>query len=82
MRFATGRKAGKQTDERIWQYIHIAIPLKKADGTTDASALSALNTMLPEGVFKAATAPKAATAQAPGSGYLTKTVADTLYDPI
>ena len=25
---------------------------------------------------------KAATAQAPGSGYLTKTVADTLYDPL
>ena len=82
LRFATGRKAGKQTDERVWQYVHIAIPLKKADGTTDASALSALNTMLPEGVFKAATAPKAATAQAPGSGYLTKDVADTLYDPL
>lgn len=82
LRFATGRKAGKQTDERVWQYIHIAIPMTKADGSTASSALSALNTMLPEGVFKAATAPKAATADAPGSGYLTKSVADTLYDPI
>ena len=82
LRFATGRNAGKQTDERVWQYVHIAIPLTKADGTTAASALSALNTILPEGVFKAATAPKAATAAAPGSGYLTKDVADTLYDPI
>ena len=82
LRFATGRNAGKQTDERVWQYVHIAIPLTKADGTTAASALSALNTILPEGVFKAATAPKAATAAAPGSGYLTKDVADTLYDPV
>lgn len=82
LHFATGRKAGKQTDERVWQYIHIAIPLTKADGSTASSALSALNTILPEGVFKAATAPKAATAAAPGSGYLTKDVADTLYDPV
>jgi hypothetical protein len=82
LHFATGRKAGKQVDERVWQYVHIAIPLTKADGSTAASALSALNTILPEGVFKAATAPKAATAAAPGSGYLTKDVADTLYNPI
>ena len=26
LRFATGRIAGKQTDERVWQYVHIAIP--------------------------------------------------------
>lgn len=26
LRFATKRDAGKQTDERIWQYVHIAIP--------------------------------------------------------
>lgn len=82
LHFATGRKAGKQTDERVWQYVHIAIPLTKADGSTASSALSSLNAILPEGVFTAATAPKAATAQAPGSGYLTKDVADTLYDPI
>ena len=82
LRFATGRKAGKQTDERVWQYVHIAIPLTKADGSTAAAALSSLNAILPEGVFKAATAPKAATAAAPGSGYLTKDVADTLYDPV
>lgn len=82
LRFATGRKAGKQVDERVWQYVHIAIPMTKADGSTAAAALSSLNAILPEGVFTAATAPKAATAQAPGSGYLTKDVADTLYDPI
>ena len=82
LHFATGRKAGKQVDERVWQYVHIAIPLTKADGSTAAAALSSLNAILPEGVFKAATAPKAATAQAPGSGYLTKDVADTLYDPV
>lgn len=82
LHFATGRKAGKQVDERVWQYVHIAIPLTKADGSTAAAALSSLNAILPEGVFKSATAPKAATAQAPGSGYLTKDVADTLYDPI
>lgn len=82
LHFATGRKAGKQVDERVWQYVHIAIPLTKADGSTAASALSSLNAILPEGVFTASTAPKAATAQAPGSGYLTKDVADTLYDPI
>ena len=82
LHFATGRKAGKQVDERVWQYVHIAIPLTKADGSTAASALSSLNAILPAGVFKAATAPKAATSQAPGSGYLTKDVADTLYDPL
>ncbi len=82
LHFATGRKAGKQTDERVWQYVHIAIPLTKADGSTAAAALSSLNAILPAGVFKDATAPKAATAQAPGSGYLTKDVADTLYDPL
>ena len=26
LRFATGREAGKQTDERIWQYVYIAVP--------------------------------------------------------
>lgn len=54
LRFATGRKAGKQTDERVWQYVHIAIPLTKVDGTTAAAALSSLNSILPAGVFKAA----------------------------
>lgn len=82
LHFATGRKAGKQTDERVWQYVHIAIPLTKADGSADAAALSSLNAILPAGVFKAVTAPKAATSDAPSSGYLTKAVADTLYDPI
>lgn len=82
LHFATGRKAGKQVDERVWQYVHIAIPLTKADGSTASSALSSLNAILPAGVFTEATSPKAASADAPGSGYLTKSVADTLYDPI
>ena len=49
LHFATGRKAGKQVDERVWQYVHIAIPLTKADGSTAAAALSALNAILPAG---------------------------------
>jgi len=51
LHFATGRVAGKQTDERVWQYVHIAIPLKKADGSTKSSALDSLNTILPEGAY-------------------------------
>jgi len=83
LHFATGRKAGKTTDERVWQYVHIAIPLKKADGTTDSAALASLNTMLPEGVFLSATAPKAATsADSYATGYLTKAAGDALYDPL
>lgn len=74
LRFATGRASGKQTDERVWQYVHIAVPETSA-------ALSTIAAILPEGDFKSATAPKAATADAPSSGYLTKDVADTLYEP-
>ena len=77
LRFATGRAAGKQTDERVWQYVHIAVPLNLT-----SSGYSAIKAILPVGKFTAATAPKAATTTAPGSGYLTKDVADTLYDPL
>ena len=76
LRFATGRESGKQTDERVWQYVHIAVP------ESATAVLSAITAILPEGDFKSATAPKAATTTSPGSGYLTKDVADTLYDPL
>lgn len=76
LRFATGRAAGKQTDERVWQYVHIAVPLNLT-----SSGYDAIKAILPVGKFAAATAPKAATTDAPGSGYLTKDVADTLYEP-
>ena len=39
LRFATGREAGKQTDERIWQYVHIAVP-------EDSAALSTITAIL------------------------------------
>jgi len=52
LHFATGRVAGKQVDERVWQYVYIAIPLKQNGGSGSASAaLSSLNTILPEGNF-------------------------------
>lgn len=76
LRFATDRAAGKQTDERVWQYVHIAVPLNLT-----SSGYSTIKAILPVGKFASVTAPKAATADAPGSGYLTKTVADTLYEP-
>lgn len=72
LRFATGRVAGKQTDERVWQYVHIAMPVS-SDYYDDVQAI------LPVGKFTQSVAPKAATAEAPSSGYLTKTVADDLY---
>ena len=51
LHFATGRVAGKQVDERVWQYVHIAVPLTKADGTTKAAALDSLDAILPEGYY-------------------------------
>ena len=82
LRFATGRKAGKQTDERIWQYVHIAVPLTLTD-----SGYSAIKAILPVGKYSdnkisGAVAAAAATTTTPGTGYLTKEVADTLYDPL
>ena len=47
LHFATGRVAGKQTDERVWQYVHIAVPITNASYST-------IDGILPEGVFKAA----------------------------
>lgn len=86
LRFATGRVAGKQTDERIWQYVHIAVPL-----SLTSSGYSTIKSILPVGKFSAnkisgtvaaGIAAAAATTTTPGTGYLTKTVADTLYDPL
>ena len=82
LRFATGRVAGKQTDERIWQYVHIAVPLNLT-----GSGYSAIKAILPVGKFadnkvSGAIAAAAATTTTPGTGYLTKEVADTLYDPL
>lgn len=81
LHFATGRKSGKQVDERIWQYVYIAVPITN-------SSYSTFDVILPEGKFSPAQAVKAgvdgaaATTTTPGTGYLTKTVADTLYDPL
>lgn len=44
LHFATGRKAGKQMDERVWQYVHIAVPITNASYST-------ISTILPEGKF-------------------------------
>jgi hypothetical protein len=44
LRFATGRLSGKQTDERVWQYVHIAVP-------EDSAALSTIEAILTEPVL-------------------------------
>jgi len=44
LHFATGRLAGKQTDERVWQYVHIAVPETSA-------ALSTITTILTQPVL-------------------------------
>ena len=44
LHFATGRKSGKQVDERVWQYVHIAVPITN-------SSYSDIATILPEGKF-------------------------------
>ena len=64
LHFATKRESGKTGDEQVWQYVHIAIPLTKANGSTAASALSSLDTILPDGKFPE---------------YLTKAAADAAY---
>lgn len=40
LRFATGRAAGKQTDERIYQYVHIAVPASNSSLSTIRSILT------------------------------------------
>lgn len=40
LRFATGRAAGKQTDERVWQYVHIAVPESSAALATITAILA------------------------------------------
>ena len=49
LRFATGRASGKQTDERIWQYVHIAVPETSA-------ALATITTILTQPVLPNAAA--------------------------
>ena len=67
LHFATGRKSGKQVDERVWQYVHIALPITN-------SSYSTISGILPEGKFStnamdnAASAAVAAAAEASGSG--------------
>ena len=39
LHFATGRKAGKQVDERVWQYVYIAVPV-------NAPSYSSVDTIL------------------------------------
>lgn len=46
LRFATGRAAGKQTDERVWQYVHIAVPLNLT-----GSGYAAIKAILPVGKY-------------------------------
>lgn len=45
LRFATGRASGKQTDERIWQYVHIAVP------ESATAVLTAITTILTQPVL-------------------------------
>ena len=40
LRFATGRASGKQTDERVWQYVHIAVPETSAALATITAILA------------------------------------------
>lgn len=40
LRFATGRASGKQTDERVWQYVHIAVPESSAALATITAILT------------------------------------------
>lgn len=65
LHFATGRKSGKQLDERVWQYVHIAVPITN-------SSYSTIDSILPEGKFSAnamaASASAAVTAAAASSG--------------
>lgn len=44
LRFATGRAAGKQTDERVYQYVHIAVP-------TGSPALATIRSILTQPVL-------------------------------
>ena len=44
LRFATKRESGKTDDEKVWQYVHIAVPKNNSSYSTIAA-------MLPEGNF-------------------------------
>ena len=65
LHFATGRKSGKQVDERVWQYVYIAVPITN-------SSYSTIDSILPEGKFSAnamdASASAAVTAAAASAG--------------
>lgn len=84
LRFATGRVAGKQTDERIWQYVHIAMPVSSSyyDDVQAILPVGKFSNVVAGAIAKGKVDAAAATSKAPQTGYLTKTVADTLYDPL
>ena len=44
LHFATRRLAGKQLNELVWQYVHIAVPITN-------SSYATFDTILPEGKF-------------------------------
>lgn len=87
LRFATGRDAGKQTDERIWQYVHIAVPTGHAAMATITAILS--NPTLPntpaevQNMINTTLAGKNYIEQGTGDdAYKTKGENDLLYEPI
>ena len=59
LHFATKRDAGKQTDERIWQDVFIAVPI-----TMNSGGFAAISTILPEGKYSVNVANAAAKAVA------------------
>ena len=86
LRFATGRLSGKQTDERVWQYVHIAVPEDSAALSTITSILS--NPTLPntpeevQDMIDETLAGKNYIEQGTGdSKYNTKAENDLLYEP-
>jgi hypothetical protein len=86
LRFATGRLSGKQTDERVWQYVHIAVPEDSAALATITSILS--NPTLPntpgeiQDMIDETLAGKNYIEQGTGdNAYLTKAENDELYEP-
>lgn len=65
LHFATGRKSGKTTDERVWQYVHIAVPVTNA-------SIETIDAILPEGVFSQVAAASAQQLAAKAQQVVTK----------
>ena len=51
LHFATGRKAGKQVDERVWQYVYIAVPVSRSGSSPNYSVTDILAGILPTGKY-------------------------------